>query len=64
MRRLFQYLYNSFKKYSSCETVPLNVLRVADASIFPLIPSANINTPTVMVAERAAHFILHPEEEI
>jgi choline dehydrogenase len=32
-------------------------LRVADASIIPEIPSGNVHTPTVMIGERAAHFI-------
>jgi choline dehydrogenase len=32
-------------------------LRVADASVFPLIPGGNINAPTIMVAERAADLI-------
>ena len=32
-------------------------LRVADASIFPLIPSGNINAPSMMVGERAADLI-------
>ena len=32
-------------------------LRVADASIFPLIPGGNTHAPTVMVAERAADLI-------
>ena len=32
-------------------------LRVADASIFPLIPGGHIHAPTMMVAERAADLI-------
>ncbi len=32
-------------------------LRVCDASLFPTIPSANINLPTIMVAERIASMI-------
>ncbi|MBU6497130.1 MAG: GMC family oxidoreductase N-terminal domain-containing protein [Rhodospirillales bacterium] len=35
-------------------------LRVVDASIFPVIPCANINLSTVMVAERIADEILRP----
>lgn len=33
-------------------------LRIADASVFPEVPSGNTNLPAIMVGERAADFIL------
>jgi len=36
-------------------------LRIADASIFPSIPTGNTMAPTVIVAERAAEMILADE---
>lgn len=36
----------------------LENLRVADASIFPTIPSGNTNAPAIMVGERAAEIML------
>lgn len=33
-------------------------LRVVDSSIFPVIPNGNLNSPAIMVAERAADLIL------
>jgi choline dehydrogenase len=33
-------------------------LRVADASIFPTIPSGNLNAPSMMTGEKAAALIL------
>jgi 5-(hydroxymethyl)furfural/furfural oxidase len=33
-------------------------LRVVDASVFPVVPSANTNFPTLMTAEKMADAIL------
>jgi 5-(hydroxymethyl)furfural/furfural oxidase len=38
-------------------------LRVADASLMPTVPSGNTHIPTVMVAEKIAHSILHEEND-
>ena len=35
----------------------LNNIRVVDASVMPEIPSANLNAPTLMIAERASDII-------
>lgn len=37
-------------------------LRVADASIMPSIIGGNTAAPSMMIGERAAHFVLHPGE--
>lgn len=39
----------------------LSKLRVVDSSVFPTITNGNLNAPTIMVAERAADFILAKE---
>lgn len=38
----------------------VDALRVADASVMPVIPGGNTNAPTIMVAERAADLIRQP----
>jgi len=34
-------------------------LRVIDASVIPEIPSANLNAPTLMIAEKGSNIILN-----
>ena len=42
---------------SECRVRKVDGLRVADASIMPVIPSANLNCPTMMIGEKAADHI-------
>ena len=39
----------------------VNGVRVCDSTIFPTIPGGQTATPTVMVSERAASFLINPE---
>ncbi len=41
-----------------CRVIGINDLRIVDSSVFPTITNGNLNAPTIMVAERAADFIL------
>ncbi|CAG2104764.1 unnamed protein product, partial [Medioppia subpectinata] len=42
---------------SRLKVMGVNNLRVIDASVIPVIPTANTNAVTVMIAERGSHFI-------
>ena len=35
----------------------VNNLRIADASLMPVVPRANTNIPTIMLAERIAEWL-------
>ena len=37
----------------------LQNIRVIDASVMPEIPSANLNAPTLMIAEKASDIIIN-----
>jgi len=37
-------------------------LRIADASVIPVIPVSALNAPSMMIAQRAADFILQDME--
>ena len=37
----------------------LQNIRVIDASVMPEIPSANLNAPTLMIAEKGADIIIN-----
>ena len=45
---------------SELRVIGVTGLRVADASVMPTITSGNTNSPTLMIAERAAELILQP----
>ena len=39
-------------------------LRIADASVIPIIPSCNTHAPVTMIGERAADFILYSAKRL
>ncbi len=41
-----------------CRVIGIKGLRVADSSLFPLIPNGNLNAPSLMTGEKAADHIL------
>merc|ERR1711935_632504 len=46
------------------KVVGVNGVRVADSSAIPIIPGGQTATPTVMIAERAAAFLLSPQQPV
>lgn len=44
---------------SDLRVIGTQKLRIADASVMPTITSGNTNSPTLMIAERAAEWMLH-----
>jgi choline dehydrogenase len=40
-----------------CRLLGVEHLYVADASVMPTVPRANINLPTMMIGERVADFV-------
>ena len=42
---------------SQTRVMGIDRLRVVDSSIFPIIPNGNLNSPTIMTAERASDLI-------
>ena len=43
---------------SRLKVIGIHDLRVVDAGVMPLITSGNTNSPTLMIAERAASWII------
>ena len=41
-----------------CRVIGVEALRLADSSIFPRIPNGNLNSPSIMVGEKASDHIL------
>jgi len=47
---------------SQLRVIGVQNLRIADASIMPLITAGNTNSPTIMIAEKAAELIKKPNQ--
>ena len=43
---------------ASARVIGVHGLRVADASIMPMVPCANTNIPTIMIGEKVASIVL------
>jgi choline dehydrogenase len=45
------------------KVIGIDGLRVVDAGVMPLITSGNTNSPTLMIAERAAQWIIEKKAD-
>lgn len=46
------------------KVIGVNGVRVADSSTIPILPGGQTATPTVMIAERAAAFLINPHQSV
>lgn len=57
------YIKNALHTANALVGTCVHRVRVADSSVIPIIPGGQTATPTVMVADRAASFIMAPQVE-